>query len=78
MLSNEKATYYKSRINDCVGDQKALFSIANELMHRGKPNTLPEHESSALLAEEFSGFFIDKIDKIRQGFGNVNSISSVS
>ena len=49
-----KQDYFKQKLHG-VRDQKKLWSVANELLHRGKTRALPFHNSKAALAERFSG-----------------------
>ena len=46
------------------GDQKVLFKVVDSLLHR-KTSVLPSHTSSQVLADDFSNFFHNKIETIR-------------
>ena len=67
MLVVAKTRYYNRSIVDCGGDQKALFGVIDQLMHRRTAPILPQHSSELDLAYGFSDFFINKIGKIRDG-----------
>ena len=51
-------------MTDCAGDQKALFSIVDKLLHRTDIGALPSGDSNAQIASRMSDFFSEKIDKI--------------
>ena len=74
LLNNEmksaRETYYTSKINECGTNQKALFNILNELMHRKKASPLPDHDDPQKLAEQFCSYFTDKIKTIYNDFEN--------
>jgi hypothetical protein len=69
LCKKEKAQYYQSRISENATDQKALFRITDELLHKKKDARLPLHESNKELANRFSIFFDDKLRTISQSFG---------
>ena len=63
-LTNElcdkaKKTYYHDKLS--VRDQKQLYTVANNLLHRSKAKTLPTHSSAEELANKFGNFFHDKV-----------------
>ena len=75
-LSREaKSLYYRSKIEDCAGDQRALFRLTNELMHRERNTQLPAFEDPLTLANDFVQYFVDKIERISRGFGDTESKS---
>ena len=55
--------YYSSKIENCQGDQKKLYSIVNSLLMPGKTDKFPTYSSKTDLANEFNDYFIDKITK---------------
>jgi hypothetical protein len=65
-VKKARESFYSDKISNC-SDQKQLFKVANQLLHRKTVAPLPEHESLEDLAEKFSQFFIDKIKNIRTG-----------
>jgi hypothetical protein len=73
LIENEKAKYYKNKINDCEGDQKKLFGIVDDLLKRGKPTSLPQHESLSDLVESFSDFFMGKVETIRKDLSELEA-----
>ena len=63
-LTNElcdkaKKTYYHDKLS--VRDQKQLYTVANNFLHRSKAKTLPTHSSAGELANKFGNFFHDKV-----------------
>ena len=42
--------------------------MTDQLQHKNKPRILPDHDNPSILANNFSQFFKDKIDKISQSF----------
>ena len=64
VLKAEKRKYYVEKVMDCGSDQKALFAIVNNLLHKEKTSVLPHHTSLLDLVENFSSFFKKKIDNI--------------
>ena len=65
MCTAAKKSYYHQKIQECEEDQKALYSMANQLMFKGKSTTLPSHTEPQDMAQQFAQFFNDKIEKIR-------------
>ena len=59
-------SYYSKLIENAGNDQKTLFSVANNLLDRGKTRTLPEHTDALKLANDFNEFYINKIEKLRK------------
>ena len=66
MLVEAKDACYNEQLKDCRGDTKGLYRMENTLMGTSSNNPLPNHTSNKDLAEEFAGFFMDKIQKIRE------------
>ena len=51
-------------VMDCLNDHSSIFAIINKLLHRSSASPLPSYDSAALLAQEFTEFFDNKIVKI--------------
>ena len=66
MLIATKDTYYSSKIADCGRDAKQLFNITKHLMGNEKIAKMPVHTCSSLMAQQFSDFFITKVNTIQQ------------
>jgi hypothetical protein len=65
-MAETKTKYYTELVKNCSGDQKKLFGIVDTLLHRKAASPLPKHRDPKELANQFSSFFNDKIDTIRQ------------
>jgi len=82
LLCQAKAQHYQSMIEACASDQQKLFQVVNKLLHRKTLPKLPSSTSDAFLAEQFSDFFISKIDKIRRNIpvsdGEKGSITDIT
>ena len=63
-----KTNYFQNKIQKCQGNQKDLFQIVNNLLHRNKDTRLPSYTDPATLANNFALFFKSKIDKIKKDF----------
>ena len=75
LLESSKVPYYNQRIIDCGQDSKAMSQTMNELLFRQKVSKLPEHSSAEELANRFSCFFKEKIDKIRDNLPDCSDIN---
>ena len=56
--------YYNEKIAENSKDPKALSRIFNTLLRRNDPLPLPPTTCDKTLANDFSNFFVEKIDKI--------------
>ena len=63
----------KIHVDDNRKDQKPLFRLANNLLHKNKSKPLPTHCDPRALADEFEEYFVDKISKIHSSFPGVNN-----
>ena len=66
MSLTKQKTYYSKVVDEAGNDQKCLFKVVNDLLHRTKVRSLPEHTDSIQLANDFNDFYIKKIDDIRK------------
>ena len=66
-INNAKTNYYTQLVDRCQKDQRSLFHLIHKLTSNATSSTLPQHESSEILAKNFSDFFINKIEKIQEG-----------
>ena len=69
MLSESKKSHYQNVIQENEGDQKKLFKVVTNLLHKKEEPKLPSHSSVEDLCEDFANFFTDKITKIREELG---------
>ena len=66
--TSAKTSFFQTKIAESRNDQKALFKVANRLMHVKKETSLPSHTDPKDLAETFAEFFTEKIKVIRNTF----------
>ena len=66
MLEFQKRHYLVTKVEEATTDSKQLFQLVGSLLGCKEENPLPEATSDSILAEEFAGFFHDKIDNIRK------------
>ena len=65
MCKQPKETYYKDRIEACSQNQTKLHQLMDALLHQQVQITLPTHNSSLDLANQFCAFVGTKIDRLR-------------
>ena len=70
LLSTTRETFYNSKMVENAGDQKALFSVVNKLLHRKSETHLPAYDNLNELTNRFANFFINKIRNIRCELGD--------
>ena len=75
LLRQAKANYYSGVIDNHSNDIKTLFKVTNKLLGKSDSSPLPTGFTASQLAEEFSNFFINKVQKIRQSFNDSPSKS---
>jgi hypothetical protein len=66
-LYKAQNTYYTEKIKACGKNQKELFKVTKNLLEPDTRNVLPSHASTQQLAEDFNRFFIEKINRLRDG-----------
>jgi hypothetical protein len=71
LLEKGKHLHFSKKIDDNSGDQKALFKVINQLLHRKNESPLPSHTSTEELSNLFSQFFGNKIVKLRSGLTSI-------
>ena len=76
LIKNAKIDYYSSQINESAGDQKKLFKVIDNLLHKSEIPVLPSSDSDESLATEFADFFHQKIETIRKTFNVTSSYDS--
>ena len=59
-----KTTYYNGEIHKCDGNQRKLYSLINKLTNGERRTVFPETSSDQSLSEDFSEYFVNKIDNI--------------
>ena len=58
------------KIQSCGRDQKSIFKVTKHLLSKKHEVILPSHSSSKELAQDFSEFFINKIEGIRSNIAS--------
>lgn len=72
MCNKTKENYFKAKIEENKGDQKALFNIISAVKKDSKTLVLPSHSCPSELANNFADFFEEKVIKISQMFPQVS------
>ena len=78
MIDDAKKSYFSDSVDNCNGDQKSLYGIVNNLLHRKKDPVLPSSSSEHNLVNRFSEYFVGKIDNIRSNFSKYSDFSEDS
>jgi len=65
--SKAKQDYFISKLN-AVTNSKQFFQLTNSLLGSQSQPVLPSHSKKDQLAEDFSDFFINRVERIRQNF----------
>ena len=73
MLIESKQTTIADKVNQCNKDAKQLFRLVNEIALSTKDNLLPDGISNQELADQFTDYFIDKIQLIRNSLKTMKS-----
>ena len=64
-MNNAKCDHTNNQIMDAGSDLRKVFKIEKALLSQDQASPLPPCDSVAQLTEQFSDYFIGKIDKIR-------------
>ena len=72
-IALEKSRFYADKFDNC--NAKDMYRTVNELLNVNS-NNLPDCESTVELADNFSDYFLGKVDKIRQELDANASASS--
>ena len=75
MLTCKKRSSISSKVLNARGNIKELYQITNNLTSHHSENPMPEGLSEQELADEFSDFFLDKINKIRLLFEDTDVLT---
>ena len=59
-------------MNKSKNDTKQLFNLINNITMSKTASPMPEGKMDAQLGEEFASFFLDKIEKIRVQFQDID------
>ena len=66
LIKSKKKLFYVTKIQQNANNPKEIFNITNKLLGRNDQFPLPAYEDKSDLANDFSSFFINKIDKIME------------
>jgi hypothetical protein len=64
--------YYTEKVESCGRDMKNLTKVTRHLMG-ANTDVLPSGKSANVLAQDFSDFFVDKVEGIRNGIARTKS-----
>jgi hypothetical protein len=70
LLIAARKEYFCEKISACGNDYKKLYFFLNRLLGKSKDVSLPEHDSSIDLANDFAKYFVSKIDTINSKLRN--------
>jgi hypothetical protein len=76
LIMKAKTSFYNNKVEECQGDQKALFHLVNKLLHKGKSCALPQHDSLSELVSTFCDYFVSKIQVIRHDLAELESTTA--
>ena len=63
LVNRDKTVYYRKLISDNSHDSKKMWRELHKVLNRSHGTTLPTHESSKSLTDQFATFFSNKIMK---------------
>ena len=75
LCTSAKTEYYNSVNTESKGDTKKLFQVTKALLHQTTTTPLRVHTSPKELANDFSDYFISKIDTIHEKFSDNSCFS---
>ena len=67
LLANARTAYVSSKVNECGGDSKRLFSLVSSMIGSPSTRNVPKRASDSAAAAELADFFNSKVAKIRHG-----------
>ena len=78
MMTKAKSKYLGDAISENSDKPRRLWNSINTILHRIPPPALPDFTSVKSLCDNFSKYFVDKIETIRSKFPDkVHNIPSV-
>ena len=72
LLRQLRSKHLSETISRHRGDSRAMFKALNTALHRKRPSRMPPDTDDCTLAEEFSTFFKEKIQKIRDKLDDID------
>jgi exonuclease III len=73
LVREEKNKHYTELIDSSSSNPKKLWKAVNQILHRSPESALPPSTSDQVLADEFSCYFSNKIQNIREKFPPITS-----
>ena len=73
LIRETRTEYYKNLIQEHKKNPKKMFSVVSSLLGKKKSRLLPPGRSDADLADSFSAFFTNKVEKVRQSIEDASS-----
>ena len=64
LLFRSKKNFYMNKLTEADGDSKKLYNILNEISGGKKEKLLPYESSDEVLAQKFSKFFDEKVERL--------------
>ena len=77
-VCNKLFIILSNRVEECQNDSKLLHKITSTLLINQHQITLPSTENDEELANNFSTYFTQKIDKTRENFTHARSVQDES
>ena len=71
-LKSARVNYYCNLIDQCAGDSRKQFRVANALSKEPLGTCLPEHDNANKLANEFALLFVTKIELIKEDLNRIH------
>ena len=77
LLKQARVRYYPDKVESFGNDQKSIFKITKHLLGASKDIILSSNDSSKKLAQDFSDFFINKIEMIISDISSSESVQEL-
>ena len=74
VIRHAKSVHVQSLLKDAEGDARKMFSVVDGLLGKKASSTVLPELNSKQAADALSMFFIEKIETIRKGFGEMEKI----
>ena len=71
MLDYNKRHHLVTKIDETNKDSNQLFRTLNSILGNKDENPLPTGTTNSQLAEDYTDFFLNKINKIRERFTHI-------
>ena len=78
MIQEKKTDFNKEQVTTNAGNSKVLFRLVNNMLNKTNSTIYPEAPNNKALADEFSTFFKNKINKISSSFRETKEQSRTS